>query len=216
MPRICPAKIGRRRRHEAYLPDRKRECSRSVCRRFRRTASRHPGKFRSAGPVPGVNLSEAESSGGMRPYGRSGTACPGRYLPDFGQRHTNRGSSGKPRFRQRHCRAHSRERLAERLARPLVPPGGVLPAANVYGREADRFPAGSAADRRGTSGHGRGTALTCLGTIRFGIRSFGTAARATPPGRGFRMQLYQPHVCDRTRVARRKGPAAAVDRPVDL
>lgn len=66
------------------------------------------------------------------------------------------------------------------------------------------------------SGHGRGTALTCLGTIRFGIRSFGTAARATPPGRGFRMQLYQPHVCDRTRVARRKGPAAAVDRPVDL
>lgn len=153
---------------------------------------------------------------GCRPYGRSGTACPGRYLPDFGQRHTNRGSSGKPRFRQRHCRAHSRERLAERLARPLVPPGGVLPAANVYGREADRFPAGSAADRRGTSGHGRGTALTCLGTIRFGIRSFGTAARATPPGRGFRMQLYQPHVCDRTRVARRKGPAAAVDRPVDL
>lgn len=68
---------------------------------------------------------------------------PGRYLPDFGQRHTNRGSSGKPRFRQRHCRAHCRERLAERLARPLVPPGGVLPAANVYGREADRFPAGS-------------------------------------------------------------------------
>ena len=216
MPRICPAKIGRRRRHEAYLPDRKRECSRSVCRRFRRTASRRKIPPRTdLRPEPGPR-SETCPDGGMRPYGRSGTACPGRYLLDFGQRHTNRGNSGKPRFRQRHCRAHSRERLAERLARPLVPPGGVLPAANVYGREADRFPAGSAADRRGTSGHGRGTALTCLRTIRFGIRSFGTAARATPPGRGFRMQLYQPHVCDRTRVARRKGPTAAVDRPVDL
>ena len=176
----------------------------------------HPaGRFR-LGQIYARNRARGAKLGGMRPYGRSGTACPGRYLPDFGQRHTNRGSSGKPRFRQRHCRAHSRKRLAERLVRPLVPPGGVLPAANVYGREGDRFPAGSAADRRGTSGHGRGTALTCLGTIRFGIRSFGTAARATPPGRGFRMQLYQPHVCDRTRVARRKGPAAAVDRPVDL
>ena len=41
-------------------------CRDKLCRIVRMVASRHPGKFRSAGPVPGVNLSEAESSGGMQ------------------------------------------------------------------------------------------------------------------------------------------------------
>ena len=116
---------------------------------FRRTASRRKIPPRTdLRPEPGPR-SETCPDGGMRPYGRSGTACPGRYLLDFGQRHTNRGNSGKPRFRQRHCRAHSRERLAERLARPLVPPGCFYPLQTFTAGEADRFPAGSAADRRG-------------------------------------------------------------------